>query len=76
MTLDERLSDEPGPWTVVRVRAGEEPESLARLAAEADYTLVVAPEFEGILFEMRENRGESARAITWKPLVRRRDRWQ
>jgi predicted ATP-grasp superfamily ATP-dependent carboligase len=49
MTLDHRLPDEPGPWTTVRVEPGQEPATFARLAAEADYTLVVAPETDGIL---------------------------
>ncbi len=49
MTLDARLPDEPGPWTVVRVGPGEEPDTFARLASEADYTLCVAPETDGVL---------------------------
>ena len=46
MTLDHRLPDEPGPWTIVRVGPGEgEEESVfLRLAAAADHTLAIAPE--------------------------------
>ena len=51
MTLDDRLPDEPGPWTIVRIGAGEEPSTFARLAAACDYTLCVAPETGGILEE-------------------------
>jgi predicted ATP-grasp superfamily ATP-dependent carboligase len=51
MTLDARLPDEPGPWELLRVGPGEEPDAFARLASLADYTLVVAPETGGILFD-------------------------
>lgn len=51
MTLDARLPEEPGPWHVVRVGPGEEPARFARLAAESDYTLCIAPETGGILEE-------------------------
>ena len=51
MTLDARLPDEPGPWEVVRIGPGEEPEAFARLATESDYTLCVAPETDGLLLE-------------------------
>src|SRR4051794_1620197 len=49
MTLDRRLRDEPGPWTTVAIGPGEELETIARLAAEADWTVLVAPESGGIL---------------------------
>ena len=51
MTLDDRFAGEPGPWEIVRIRAGEEPATFARLAAESDSTLCVAPETGGILEE-------------------------
>ena len=51
MTLDARLPDEPGPWQIVRVGQNEEVETFARLAAECDYTLCVAPETGGVLAE-------------------------
>ncbi|RUL87262.1 ATP-grasp domain-containing protein [Tautonia sociabilis] len=51
MTIDDRLPARPGSWEVVRVGPGQEPDEFARLAAEADYTLVVAPESGGILFD-------------------------
>ena len=51
MTLDERFPIEAGPWTTVRVGPGREPEVFARLAAEADYTLVIAPETGGCLLD-------------------------
>jgi predicted ATP-grasp superfamily ATP-dependent carboligase len=49
VTLDDRLADEPGPWSIARV--GTEPEGvvLPRLVATADYTVLIAPETEGIL---------------------------
>lgn len=50
-TLDARLPDEPGPWSVVRVGPDEELDAVDRLVADADYTLLIAPEFDGILFD-------------------------
>jgi predicted ATP-grasp superfamily ATP-dependent carboligase len=49
MTLDHRLPDEPGPWTVVRVGPGAEEEQLARLARECRHLVLIAPETGGIL---------------------------
>ncbi|MEO6811060.1 MAG: ATP-grasp domain-containing protein [Isosphaeraceae bacterium] len=51
MTLDARLPEEPGPWNTVRVAPGEEEHAFARLAAEADHTLCIAPETGGVLLE-------------------------
>lgn len=51
MTLDGRLPEEPGPWTIVRVGPGAERATFARLAAEADSTALVAPETGGILLD-------------------------
>src|SRR5215218_5633660 len=42
MTLDARLPEEPGPWTVVRVGPGAEPGEFSRLAAGADWTALIA----------------------------------
>jgi tyramine---L-glutamate ligase len=50
-TLDARLGDERAPWATIRVGPGEEPETFARLAAEADYTVLIAPETGGVLRE-------------------------
>lgn len=49
MTLDQRLPAEPGPWTIVRVGPGREPDDVARVAGEADWTVLIAPETGGIL---------------------------
>jgi predicted ATP-grasp superfamily ATP-dependent carboligase len=49
MTLDHRLPGEPGPWRIVRVGPAAEEVLFRRLAAEADGTIVVAPESNGIL---------------------------
>jgi predicted ATP-grasp superfamily ATP-dependent carboligase len=51
MTLDASLTDAPGPWVIVRVEPGAEPEIAKALASEADWTLVIAPETGGILAE-------------------------
>lgn len=50
-TLDDRLPEEPTPWTTVRIGPGEEVETFARLAAETDHTLCIAPETGGVLLE-------------------------
>src|SRR5687767_11599539 len=49
VTLDDRLPDDPGPWTVVRVGPGEEPDQFSALAARSDFTALVAPEPGGVL---------------------------
>src|SRR5215217_6986193 len=49
MTLDARLQDEPGPWTLARIGHGEELDAFTRLAAAADWTVLIAPESRGIL---------------------------
>jgi predicted ATP-grasp superfamily ATP-dependent carboligase len=51
VTLDERFPEEPGPWSVVRIGPDRENEIVPRLAAEADYTAMIAPETGGILAE-------------------------
>lgn len=51
VTLDDGQPDEPGPWTVVRVGPGEEPDRFATLAARADLTALIAPESGGVLAE-------------------------
>ncbi len=51
MTLDDRLPDEPGPWTVARIGPGAERDRLRELAATAVATLVVAPETDDLLRE-------------------------
>ena len=51
MTLDARFPDEPGPWEVVRVGPGEEPAAFAALAALSEFTLAIAPETDGLLFD-------------------------
>jgi predicted ATP-grasp superfamily ATP-dependent carboligase len=49
VTLDARFPEERGPWSIVPVRPGEEEATLRRLAAVADYTVLIAPETGGIL---------------------------
>jgi predicted ATP-grasp superfamily ATP-dependent carboligase len=49
VTLDDRFPDEPGPWSIVRIGAGEEESAFPRLVALADYTALIAPETGGIL---------------------------
>jgi predicted ATP-grasp superfamily ATP-dependent carboligase len=49
VTLDRRLPDDTGPWDVVRIGEGEEREIVRSLASQADFTLVIAPETDGIL---------------------------
>ncbi|SIO66001.1 ATP-grasp domain-containing protein [Singulisphaera sp. GP187] len=50
MTLDDRLPDEPGPWTIFRVGGRtQESDTWARRAADADWTVLIAPETGGTL---------------------------
>jgi predicted ATP-grasp superfamily ATP-dependent carboligase len=49
MTLDPRLPDEPGPWTVARLDLAHGLSPLADLAAGAGLALVVAPETDRAL---------------------------
>jgi predicted ATP-grasp superfamily ATP-dependent carboligase len=49
VTLDARLPDDPGPWTVVRIAVGSYDDRLRELAQEADFTVLIAPETNGIL---------------------------
>jgi tyramine---L-glutamate ligase len=51
MMLDERLRDEPELGTTVRIQRGAERAMLERLAAEVEYTALIAPETGGILSE-------------------------
>ena len=54
MTLDARLPEELGPWTVVRVGAGDYGSTLDRLVAEAESTAPIAPETSGALRDLLE----------------------
>jgi predicted ATP-grasp superfamily ATP-dependent carboligase len=49
VTLDSRLSADPGPWQTERVAPGEYADCLRRLARAADFTVLIAPETSGIL---------------------------
>jgi predicted ATP-grasp superfamily ATP-dependent carboligase len=49
MTLDARLPDEPGPWTVIRLGHEQDVDEWARIAADADWTVLIAPETGGTL---------------------------
>lgn len=50
LTRDARQAiEETGPWRTVPIEPGAEPETFARLAASADFTIAIAPETGGIL---------------------------
>ena len=49
LTHDARLADDPGPWTSERIHPDDGPCPIVRLASEADFTLLIAPETTGIL---------------------------
>ncbi len=49
VTSDARLPDDPGPWTIARIAAGDDPRRLRDLARTADSTVLIAPETSGIL---------------------------
>jgi predicted ATP-grasp superfamily ATP-dependent carboligase len=50
-TRDHRLPETAKPWRSVSVGPGKEIETFRRLAADADYTLLIAPETGGTLLE-------------------------
>ena len=49
VTLDARLPDDPGPWIIERIHAGESPGHILQLASQSDYTVLIAPETNGVL---------------------------
>jgi predicted ATP-grasp superfamily ATP-dependent carboligase len=49
--LDSRFADRPLPARTSVPRQDDEPDLFRRLAADADWTLVIAPEFDGILLD-------------------------
>ena len=49
VTLDVRLPDEPGPWQTESIAPGEYADRLRALARAADFTVLIAPESNGIL---------------------------
>jgi tyramine---L-glutamate ligase len=49
VTSDARLPDDPGPWTTLRIAAGDDPGRVRDLARAADSTVLIAPETSGIL---------------------------
>jgi predicted ATP-grasp superfamily ATP-dependent carboligase len=59
MTLDARLPDEPGPWTVARMHDTDDADHLRQLARAADFTVLVAPETTGILANLTHALGRS-----------------
>lgn len=68
VTLDDRLPPEDGPWEVVRVGPGQEPEAFARHAAESSWTALIAPETGGILADRaRRIEGVGGRSLGASP---------
>jgi predicted ATP-grasp superfamily ATP-dependent carboligase len=68
MTLDSRLPDDPGPWTIERITPGRASHRVAELAGMADFTVLVAPETNGILARLtRELQAAGARVLGSSP---------
>ena len=64
VTLDERFDEEPGPWSIAPVGPGDEVAVLQSLAAESDYTVLIAPETGGVLADRtRAIEGLSTRGL-------------
>ncbi len=64
VTSDARLPDDPGPWTIMRIAAGDDPRRLRDLARTADSTVLIAPETSGILASLtREFEHAGARLL-------------
>jgi tyramine---L-glutamate ligase len=63
-TSDARLPEDRGPWTIVRIAAGDDPGRLRDLAREADSTVLIAPETSGTLASLtREFERAGARLL-------------
>ncbi len=68
VTLDARLPDDPGPWTIERLGPEQELDRLRALAGEADATVLVAPETSGTLARLtRDLRTAGARVLGSSP---------
>ena len=68
VTLDSRLPDDPGPWTIERIDPGQAPHRVRELAGMADFTVLVAPETTGILARLtREFQAAGARVLGSSP---------
>jgi predicted ATP-grasp superfamily ATP-dependent carboligase len=68
VTLDARLADDPGPWTVEPITLGQEATRVRELARLADFTVLVAPETTGILAGLtRELQRVGARVLGSAP---------
>jgi predicted ATP-grasp superfamily ATP-dependent carboligase len=64
VTLDTRLRDDPGPWIIERIAAGESISRLRQLARSADFTVLIAPETTGVLENLtRELHDVGARTL-------------
>ncbi len=69
MTLDSRLPDDPGPWTIERIAPGDALHQVCELAGMADFTVLVAPETSGILARLTRE-FQAAGAEFWaRPLM-------
>ncbi len=68
VTLDTRLPDDPGPWTIERIGTNGSSHRVRDLAALADFTVLVAPETTGILARLtREFRAAGASVLGSSP---------
>jgi predicted ATP-grasp superfamily ATP-dependent carboligase len=73
VTLDERFDERPGPWSITPVGPRDEVAVLQYLAAESHYTVLIAPETDGVLADRTRaiegmntlGLGSSARAIAF-----------
>jgi predicted ATP-grasp superfamily ATP-dependent carboligase len=68
VTLDSRLPDDPGPWTIERIAPDQATDRVRELAGMADFTVLVAPETTGILARLtREFQASRARVLGSSP---------
>ncbi len=68
VTLDSRLPEDPGPWSVERIKPGQVPERFRAIARTADFTVLIAPETTGILARLtREFLSDGARVLGSSP---------
>jgi predicted ATP-grasp superfamily ATP-dependent carboligase len=60
VTLDARLPEDPGPWSVERIQEGHR---LRELAMGADWTVLIAPETQGVLGRLTRDLHEAGARI-------------
>lgn len=59
VTLDSRMPEDDGPWTIERIAPGESVPRLRQLAQPADFTVLIGPETMGVLAQLTRELDEA-----------------